>query len=256
MTPKTYILTVLLLILISWPIFLSITLADYKSSYNQYNKVLKQKQEENKKYWYIQTILEDYHDYLSKYRSINSPDTISFSTEIKTLILNGVLVSKVEISTESEENIMTLDWVAPNMRTIDLQVKVFNTFNQLYGGFKEDITLINVDNKDWVFSFSITWRIDWEKIKQRIFSNDIDWDWVEDFTSLEVKNNTTGISQNTMVLNDQCPFTPFFNITISNLIKNNTDLVNVFPYYKEKSLNWYYELEQNWCLKKWDITIK
>lgn len=253
---KTVFILIILILSLSIPLFLKYTLADFQNRYDIEKRILDNKKKENEKYSYVENILVEFKDNLDKYKSINNPDIFSFLDEVEKLFLNWVLIEKIELSYDNWNNKFTVTWLAPNMRAIDLQLQIINTFNELYWWFETPVSLNSVSSKNWVFSFSIDWKINWEKILNRIFSDDIDWDWIKDYDVVEIKNNTTWISQKKVVLNDQCPFTPKFNLTIASLVKNNENILNIFPYYKSMYEDWYFTLKNDiWCMTKWDVKI-
>ena len=90
----------------------------------------------------------------------------------------------------------------------------------------------------------------------KIYSNDIDWDWVVDSIVEEVIN-TSWVKQKRSIVNDYCPFTPSFNIVIWKLIESNPALVQSYPYYDENYKKWFFDFNyETWCLRSWDTELE
>lgn len=248
---KSISIFVLLVINISTLFYIKLSYSFFEKWYETEKKLLGQKKQENLQYAYIEDILKEYKSGIDKYKTINQPDLFSFWEELKKIVLNWILIENREISLE---NWFKLDWLAPNMRTIDLQVYIFNTYNKLFWGFTWPVSLSNVNSKNWIYQFTIIWSINEQAILNKIFSDDIDWDWKKDYELVEVKNNVW-INQKKVILIDKCPFTPKINLIVKELIKNNKDISDVYPYYKSLNDKWYFELNEEWCLKSWDIKI-
>jgi hypothetical protein len=127
---KTISIFILFALSLSIASYVSLSYSNYESSYKLEKANLEAKKSENKENAPTENTLKEYYDYIQKYKSIDQPDLFSFSDESEKLVLNGILI---ENSTFDLEQGFTLDALAPNMRTIDLQVHIFNTFNKIYG---------------------------------------------------------------------------------------------------------------------------
>lgn len=231
-------------------LYINISFSNVEKENKRQGQILAQKKEENKWGIYIWDSLKKYKEYIDKIKSINQPDLASFWDELNKLFLNWISKESLELSLTDW---FKMTWYAPNMRTIDLQVNLLNTFNKLYGWFEWPVTLDNVSSKNGVFLFSISWKINWDAIKNQIYTNDIDWDAIKDYEIADFKNNVW-INQKKVILNDHCPLTPKFNLVIRELIKN-TDISSIFPYYQKLKDDWYFSLQDDWCLNAWDIKI-
>jgi hypothetical protein len=134
-------------------------------------------------------------------------------------------------------------------------VSILNSYNNYYWWFKGEVLLESTDKKDTLQSFRIKWEIDKQKLIDKIYTNDIDWDWVTDSIVEEVINSSW-VKQKKSIINDFCPFTPSFNIVIWKLIESSPSLIQNFPYYSEYYKKWYFNFDyKSWCLENWDTKI-
>jgi len=246
---------VLMLLFLIWVIWISWYVESEILAFEDKNKNLKkviyQKQQENEQYSYIEEILAQHHEQLTKFKSIKSLDLFWLQKEIELLVPRWIQINETKLS----EGEFVIRWLSPNLRTVDFLVSILNMYNNHYGGFDGEVLLESVNKKDTLQSFRIKWKLDYKSIINKIYSNDIDWDWVIDSVIEEVINSSW-VKQKKSIINDLCPFTPSFNIVIGKLIKSNPSLVQSFPYYSENYKKWYFDFNnKTGCLKSWDVKI-
>jgi len=247
---------IVILLFLIWIIWYSWYVENIILAYEWKNKalelIIRQKETENEKYSYVENILSEHNDYLEKFKSIKAPDLFWLQEELEWLIPRWIQIEETKLDWEE----FILRGLSPNLRTIDFLVSILNTYNNYYWWFKWEVSLESVVKKDTLQSFRITWEIDKDKIINKIYSNDIDGDWVKD-SIIEEVINTSWVKQKKSIINDYCPFTPSFNIIIGKLIEANISLVESYPYYEENYKKWYFDFNPNtWCLKTWDTIIK
>lgn len=246
---------VLILVLVLLSIAAPFLVKDVILSFSDKNKKLsiqkKNLEKENEWYSYVEDILLEYHENIEKIKSINEPDLFWFQEEIESLIPVWIQLSESHIKKDK----LSIKWTAPNLRTIDFLLVILNNFNDNYWGFIWEVSSENVSKNGTLFSFSIKWEIDSEKILSKVYSWDFDWDGVEDSVIEEVISSSW-VKQKKSIINDQCPFTPSFNIVIGNLIDQNIKLLDTFPYYREQYDKGYFNFnKETWCLENWDTRI-
>lgn len=249
---KEVSLLILLVTIIGWSWYVKDTILAFEPKNKKLNRILQQKQKENESYSYVEDILSEHYDNLQKFKSIKAPDLFWLQEEIEWLIPRWIQIEETKMNAEE----FTLRWLSPNLRTIDFLVSILNTYNNYYWWFQEEVRILNTTKKDTLYGFTIKWLIDQDKIINKIYSNDIDWDWVTD-SYIEEVINSSGVKQKRSIINDKCPFTPSFNLVIWKLLDSSPTLVDIYPYYKENYNKGYFTFNsETWCLKSWDTEIK
>ena len=220
------------------------------------NKILKdikkQKEKENESYTYVEDILNEHYDNIQKYKSIKAPDLFWLQEEIEWLIPRWIQIKETKLNAGE----FTIRGISPTLRTVDFLVSILNTYNNYYWWFKEEVKVLNISKNGTIYTFTIKWLIDGNKIINKIYSNDIDWDWVKD-SFIEEVINSSWVKQKHSIINDKCPFTPSFNLVIWKILDSNPTLIDIYPYYRENYNKWYFTFDvESWCLKSWDIEVK
>jgi hypothetical protein len=249
---KEIVVLLFLISVIYWSWYVENTILDFDWKNKELQKIKSQKQAENEEYNYVEDILAEHHDYLEKFKSIQAPDLFWLQQEIESLIPRWIQIEETKLDWEE----FLLRWVSPDLRSIDFLVSILNMYNNYYGWFDWEVVLESVVKKETLQSFRITWKINSEKIIDKIYSNDIDGDWVEDSVIEEVVNSSW-VKQKKSIIKDYCPFTPSFNIVIWKLIESNQNIIDTFPYYKELYNKWFFNFNnKTWCLENSDTEIK
>jgi len=244
-----WLLLLIGVILVAW--YVESEILSFEDKNKELSKIVQQKKKENEKYTYVEEILSEHYNQLEKFKSIKSPDLFWFQEEIEGLIPKWIQIEETKLDEEE----FLIRWLAPNLRTIDFLVSILNSYNNYYWWFKGEVLLESTDKKDTLQSFRIKWEIDKQKLIDKIYTNDIDWDWVTDSIVEEVINSSW-VKQKKSIINDFCPFTPSFNIVIWKLIESSPSLIQNFPYYSEYYKKWYFNFDyKSWCLENWDTKI-
>lgn len=250
-SPKQIWWILFIIFLIALTIFNRNLILSYIPQIEESEKILEAKQLENSDYAHVEQILLEHHENLEKYRSINSPDLSWFQEEVEALVPYWIQIVESTIN-EKEFN---LRWYAPNLRTIDFLLVIFNTFNNNYWWFDGEVSLESSTREETLFKFHIKWYIDNEVLLSKIYSGDIDWDWITD-SEIEEVISASWVKQKRSIIKDFCPFTPSFNIVIWKLIESNPNLIDTFPYYRENYDIWFFNFDAStWCLETWDVQI-
>lgn len=197
---------------------------------------------------YIEKNIEEFYNFVKKSRWFGSVSMYSLKKEFAFLIPSNVKIETLELKQEDGK----IFGQATDYRTVDFVWNTLKTYSNLYWTITDVTVASSTKTSPTNVNFQIAFKIDKEKLKNRIYTEDIDGDWVKDFKEDSV--NVGWVIQTKKIVNDHCPFTPEYFV-IGKMLEQNPSLLDVYPKYKQMYDDGYFTLGENGCLSKWDYSI-
>lgn len=197
---------------------------------------------------YVEKNIQQFYEFVEKSRSFSTVSMYDLKKEFAFLIPSTVKITSLELKEDSGK----FSGVATDFRTVDFVSNVLKTYSSLYGTIS-DVTVANSSKTSpTMVTFAISFNVNKDKLKNSIYTEDIDWDGMTDFKEESV--NVGWVIENKKVINDECPFTPKFFV-IGKMLEQNPTLLDVYPKYRRMYDGGYLTLGENGCLNNWDYNI-
>lgn len=198
---------------------------------------------------YIENNIEEFYNFINKAKEFWNINVYVLKKDLSFLIQNNVKLNKLEFKNEKWK----ITWNATDYRSVDLLSTTLKEYSELYWMI-EDVTIVNSSKVELTnIKFTISFKINKEKLIDKIYTTDMDDDWIEDYKVEDI--DIWWVITQKKVINDECPFTPHNFVMIWKIIEQNPELRDFYPQYKNMSEEWYFSLNNNGCLEKWDFNI-
>lgn len=245
-----HIVMIAIMFLLSWVLGVTFATNKYMATQVTFQKKLKeQAQTTYVKTTYIEKNIETFYNFINKSREFSTISMYDLKKEFSFLIPGTVKITVMEL----KEDWGTISGLATDFRTVDLISNTLKTYSSLYWTI-EDVTVANsIKSSPTTVSFQISFNINKDKLKNKIYTDDTDGDWVQDFKTISI--DVGWVKQDKKVINDECPFTPNSFVVIWKMLEQNPTLLDVYPKYSQMYGDWFFTLMENGCLKKWDYNI-
>lgn len=240
------IVSIILLSLILWSIF---AINKYMDSQIVFQTSVRDKSKATyEKTTYIEKNIEQFYNFVNKSRSFSTISMYDLKQEFTFLIPGNIKTYETELKEDSWK----ISWQATDFRTIDFISNTLKTYSNLYGTIT-DVTIQNsTKTSPTNVTFQMSFNINKDKLQAKIYTDDIDWDWVKDFREESI--NVGGVKQDRKVINDECPFTSKYFV-IWKMLEQNPSLLDIYPKYKQMYEDGYLTVMENGCMKNWDYNI-